>query len=217
MAWAGNRSLHIGEQSSRWSLQQLSPDQLFLAFDTSGLPAGCSLQAVIDNGRGGRSAPFLLAHILRMPQIDSFTVSADPPQNGMRQYQLTGDEPGDDSEARVGRKRRSGCRRSSRAAPGPGIEAIDRHQPSGPAGRRRYALHLAAGGQARPRCHHQGSGSPAASACARRSSHGAATPHGRAPRFSSRAPISLSRRAAGRFPIQSAASFSRLIADTGTW
>lgn len=86
----GESSLHIGEQSSRWSLQQLSPDQLFLAFDTSGVPAGCSLQAVIDNGRGGRSAPFLLAHILRMPQIDSFTVSADPPQNGVRQYQLTG-------------------------------------------------------------------------------------------------------------------------------
>ncbi len=86
----GESSLHIGEQGSHWSLQQISPDQLFLAFETSGLPAGCSLQAVIDNGRDGRSAPFLLAHILRMPQIDTFTVSADPPQNGVRQYQLTG-------------------------------------------------------------------------------------------------------------------------------
>ena len=38
-----------------------------------------------------------------------------------------------------------------------------------------------------------------------------------APPLSRRDPISLSRRAAGRFPIQSAASFSRLIADTGTW
>jgi len=83
-------SLQIGEQSARWNLQQLSSDQLFLAFDTSGLPAGCSLQAKIDNGRGGSSQPFTLAHIMTVPQIDSFTVAADPPQNGVRQYQLTG-------------------------------------------------------------------------------------------------------------------------------
>ena len=30
-------ALHVGEQTARWNLQQLSPDQLFLAFDTSGL------------------------------------------------------------------------------------------------------------------------------------------------------------------------------------
>jgi hypothetical protein len=85
-------ALHIGEQTAHWNLQQLSPDQLFLAFDTGGLPAGCSLQAVVDNGRDGHSAPFSLAHILRMPQIDTFTVSSDPPQNGTRHYQLTGQD-----------------------------------------------------------------------------------------------------------------------------
>jgi hypothetical protein len=84
-------SLHIGEQNTHQSLQQLSQDQLFLAFDTSGLSAGCSLQAVIDNGRGGSSPPVTLAHILRFPRIDSFTVSANPPQNEMRRYQLTGE------------------------------------------------------------------------------------------------------------------------------
>jgi hypothetical protein len=84
-------ALRIGEQNTHQSLQQLSLDQLFLAFDTSGLPAGCSLQAVIDNGRGGSSPPFTLAHILRVPRIDSFTVSANPPQNEMRRYQLTGE------------------------------------------------------------------------------------------------------------------------------
>ena len=83
-------SLQLGEQTAHWNLQQLSPDQLFLAFETGGLPAGCSLQAVIDNGRGGSSQPFTLAHILPLPQIDSFTVSTDQPQNGMRRYQLTG-------------------------------------------------------------------------------------------------------------------------------
>jgi hypothetical protein len=83
--------LHIGEKSAHWSLQQLSPDQLFLAFDNSPLPAGCSLQATIDNGREGRSQPFTLAHILRIPKSDSFTVSEDPRPDGLRQYHLTGE------------------------------------------------------------------------------------------------------------------------------
>ncbi len=69
-------SLHIGEQTATASLNQLSQDQLFLSFDTSPLPAGCSLQAVIDNGRNGRSQPYTLAHIVRFPQIDSFGLAA---------------------------------------------------------------------------------------------------------------------------------------------
>ena len=83
-------ALHIGEQNGSSNLQQLSQDQLFLAFDTSRLPAGCSLQAVIDNGRDGRSPPSTLAHILRVPQIDSFTLSDNTSQKGPRTYQLTG-------------------------------------------------------------------------------------------------------------------------------
>ncbi|HLJ49295.1 MAG TPA: hypothetical protein VKU01_24950 [Bryobacteraceae bacterium] len=83
-------SLRIGEQTAQSTLQQLSPDQLFLAFGTSGLPAGCSLQGVIDNGREGSSQPFALAQILRVPQVDLFTVSSTPPQNGARDYQLVG-------------------------------------------------------------------------------------------------------------------------------
>ena len=82
--------LHIGEQTAGWSLQQLSPERLFLAFDTSGLPSGCSLQAMIDGGRDDGSQAFTLANILRVPQIDSVTVADSPSQNGMRQYQLTG-------------------------------------------------------------------------------------------------------------------------------
>ncbi len=82
--------LQIGEQGSGWSLKQLSPDQLFVAFDTTGLPAGCVLQAVIDNHSKGSSKPFTLAHILRVPQIESFSLADAPPQNGARQYQLTG-------------------------------------------------------------------------------------------------------------------------------
>lgn len=83
-------ALHIGLENQSYSLQQLSQDQLFLSFDTSPLPAGCSLQALIDSGRAGRSQPFVLAHIIRLPQIDSFTLSADSAPKNMHTYVLTG-------------------------------------------------------------------------------------------------------------------------------
>jgi hypothetical protein len=83
-------SLHLGEQSGDRNLQQISPDQLFLAIETDHLPAGCSLQAVIDNGRGGRSKPFTLAHMVRMPQIDSFVLADAGPQGGTHQYEISG-------------------------------------------------------------------------------------------------------------------------------
>lgn len=85
-------SLHVGEQTVKSNLQQLSPDQLFLSFDTTPLPAGCSLQATIDNGRDGKSPPFTLAQIVRIPQMDSFVLNGAQPQaqGGTRSYLLTG-------------------------------------------------------------------------------------------------------------------------------
>ncbi len=92
-------SLHVGEQTGASNLQQLSQDQLFLAFDTGALPAGCSLEGVIDNGRDGTSQPFTLANIIRVPQIDSFTltgdsapstVTGDAAPSGSHAYLLTG-------------------------------------------------------------------------------------------------------------------------------
>jgi hypothetical protein len=83
-------ALHIGRQTQFYSLQQLSQDQLFLSFDTSALPAGCALEAVIDNGRAGKSQPFVLAHIIRLPQIDAFTLSTDAAPKNMHAYVLTG-------------------------------------------------------------------------------------------------------------------------------
>ncbi|MGA8029221.1 MAG: hypothetical protein WB992_18940, partial [Bryobacteraceae bacterium] len=84
-------SLHIGEQTATSSLQQLSQDQLFLSLDTSALPAGCVLQATIDNGREGKSQPFTLAHMIRVPQIDSFASAGAGPASGvLNAYTLTG-------------------------------------------------------------------------------------------------------------------------------
>ena len=83
-------SLHIGQQTASRNLQQLSPDQLFLAINTDDLPAGCSLAATIDNGHDGASQPFMLAHIVRLPQVDSFTLADAKLPGGSHRYQLTG-------------------------------------------------------------------------------------------------------------------------------
>ena len=71
----GHPDLHLGEQNSKSSLQQLSPDQLFVSYDTSDFPAGCTLMGQIDNGVDGKSQPVELAHIRRLPQIAGFTAS----------------------------------------------------------------------------------------------------------------------------------------------
>ncbi len=83
-------ALHIGEQNSKYSLQRLSQDQLFLSADTSEFPAGCSLQASLKNGQTTQSAPFTLAHITRLPEIGSFDDSGQPSQDGRHTYTLTG-------------------------------------------------------------------------------------------------------------------------------
>jgi len=82
--------LRIGGQTDKWSLQQLSPDQLFVSYDTSALPAGCSLQAVLDNGADGHSEPYSMAHILRFPQIEQFTPVGEQATEGKHAYELIG-------------------------------------------------------------------------------------------------------------------------------
>jgi hypothetical protein len=71
-------ALHLGEQTANSSLQQLSPDQLFVSYDTSDFPAGCTVMGQIDNGVDGQSQPVELAHLRRFPKILSFTVSNMP-------------------------------------------------------------------------------------------------------------------------------------------
>ena len=83
-------TLHVGEQNSTYSLQQLSPDQLFVSADTTAFPAGCLLQATVSNGTTGRSAAFTLAHIIRLPEIESFESTAQVQNDAKRWYALSG-------------------------------------------------------------------------------------------------------------------------------
>jgi hypothetical protein len=82
-------TLQVGEQNSKFSLQRLSADQLFLSADTTDFPAGCLLQAMLINGQSGQSQPFRLAKIIRVPEIESFQPGSQS-QDGQRTYTLTG-------------------------------------------------------------------------------------------------------------------------------
>lgn len=84
-------SLQIGQQSPSSNLQQVSPDQLFLSFDTSSLPSGCSLQAVIANGKEGSSTPFALAHLIRTPQVESVQAKGEPAVAGQVKVTVKGE------------------------------------------------------------------------------------------------------------------------------
>lgn len=86
---APRSTLQIGDRTATSSLQQMSADQLFLAYSTAGLPAGCQLQAVIDNRHNGTSAAFNLARIILVPEIDSVAASGAG-ANGTTTYTLTG-------------------------------------------------------------------------------------------------------------------------------
>ncbi len=81
--------LRVGAQTDHWSLQRLSPDQLFLSYDTSALPTGCQVEASLVNAASGQSTAYPLAKIVRLPQVDQFTLAGDP-SDGKRAYLLTG-------------------------------------------------------------------------------------------------------------------------------
>jgi hypothetical protein len=90
--WLGSR-LAIGGETSSWSLQQISPDQLFFSYDTSAIPAGCDLEGRIDNGKDGRSKAFLLARLIRIPKIDTIAFASESqstPSPGLSGFYIEG-------------------------------------------------------------------------------------------------------------------------------
>ncbi|MFL6414699.1 MAG: hypothetical protein ACJ74Y_03385 [Bryobacteraceae bacterium] len=93
---AGNwesASLTIGRETPTWSLQQISPDQLFLSYDTETIPAPCELEGQIENGKDGRSTPFALVKLVRLPRIESITFASETQpaaQAGLTGFYLEG-------------------------------------------------------------------------------------------------------------------------------
>ena len=83
-------SVRIGSQSSSASLQQVSSDTLFLSFDTTGWPSGCTVRAKIDNGAGRVSNSYELGHVVRLPQIETFKLTDESAGPGLFIGVLTG-------------------------------------------------------------------------------------------------------------------------------
>jgi hypothetical protein len=83
-------ALHMGEHTSTANLQQLGPDQVFLSFDTNGWPAGCTIQAQVDNGPDGISDPCRLGRLIRMPHIDTFQITNNDTDTGTYVGELDG-------------------------------------------------------------------------------------------------------------------------------
>jgi hypothetical protein len=83
-------TLHLGEQAGPVSLQQLTPDQVFLSFNTSAWLNGCILRATVANGSEGESDPFQMGRIVRVPKIESFELSGEDSQTGQITANFTG-------------------------------------------------------------------------------------------------------------------------------
>jgi hypothetical protein len=68
-------SLRVGEQNSWGSAQVMSEHTLFLTFDAGAWPAGSTVSAVLDNGSEGRSKPYTLGKVVRIPQVEGFELT----------------------------------------------------------------------------------------------------------------------------------------------
>ena len=72
---AAGVTLRLGERLGPISLQQLTPDQVFLSVDTSVWSNGCPLEATVINGKEGRSQPYAMGRIVRVPRIEKFEIT----------------------------------------------------------------------------------------------------------------------------------------------
>ena len=83
-------TLRPGSESDRVKLQTMQAGSMFLALDAGRWPAGCQLTATIDAGESGKSKPFDLGRVVRLPVIESFRLTDEPAGDGMYFGVLTG-------------------------------------------------------------------------------------------------------------------------------
>ncbi|MCL5744419.1 MAG: VOC family protein, partial [Acidobacteria bacterium] len=79
--------LRLGERSGASSFQKLAPDQAFFSFDSSPWSSGCVLEASLDNGSEGRSDPYPMGRIVRVPRMERFELAT--PQQGAGEVTAT--------------------------------------------------------------------------------------------------------------------------------
>jgi hypothetical protein len=86
---SGAVTLHAGQQAGGAKLEQLSPDQLFLTFDTSAWNNGCGVDATVTSGFGD-SAPRRIARVVNIPAVDEFNLTPDAAVVGALRATLIG-------------------------------------------------------------------------------------------------------------------------------
>jgi hypothetical protein len=76
-AGSGSREvvLRVGEQNPAGSVQSTGADALFLTFDPGMWPAGCAVSAALENRTEGRSKPYSVGKVVRVPRIDGFEMT----------------------------------------------------------------------------------------------------------------------------------------------
>jgi len=86
-----NLTLSVGEKRNNASLDRTGQRTLFLSVDPASVtPSGCSLNLVVANSQTGASDPYPLGRAVRLPRIESFTLSGDTVGGGLYAGTLRG-------------------------------------------------------------------------------------------------------------------------------
>jgi hypothetical protein len=86
-----NLTLSVGEKRNNASLDRTGQRTLFLSVDPGSVtPSGCSLNLVVANTQTGASDPYALGRAVRLPRIESFTLSGDMAGGGLYAGTLRG-------------------------------------------------------------------------------------------------------------------------------
>ncbi len=86
-------TLKPGEASENAKLDLAGEGVLFLSLDPGKIgPAGCNLTAIVESSVVGASQPFVLGHVVRLPQIEKFELTDEKVDNSLFVGVLTGRE-----------------------------------------------------------------------------------------------------------------------------
>jgi hypothetical protein len=89
---APSLALTVGERRNGAVLNRTGQRTLFLSVDPESLaPSGCLLSLVIANGLTGASDPYVLGRAVRLPRIESFTLSGEAPDGNLYAGTLRGE------------------------------------------------------------------------------------------------------------------------------
>ena len=82
----------VGSERNGIKVQSLGSDSVFVSFDPGNWPAGCVLTASIDNGSDGRSEPFQVGRVIRLPRIETFKLTDEAAGEGSYIGIITGQD-----------------------------------------------------------------------------------------------------------------------------